>query len=213
MNDEKKTTAWAAMLSQLSPKAKRALRRDDPSLLPETQPPPASDEQEEYRLYRSQLSPKAQNAVDELQAPDGDNGEVLPDKEQARYVLVEQADGEIPQIRLFRSAITLAQRIGQLEGTDMFAVPLLGIPLQFTHGPQRHLLLPDGISALTVPVVKTMEVKVVTAEDALQVSDLQEDFYIGPAVLMEQMAKTPSRSKASKDARNDEDDDDEDEDD
>ncbi len=109
---------------------------------------------------------------------------IAPDPAQFRYILVENPDGEAPRTRLFRSAESLAERLGALDGADLYVVMTWGEPLLVTRGPQRYLRLPGGTHAVTIPRYKGAPVRVVEwslLEDAVA---LEDDGYLGPPALV-----------------------------
>ena len=56
-----------------------------------------------------------------------------------------------------------------------------GVPLRFTVGPQRYLMMPDQNTALSIPLVKGA--KLVRADADLIPLEWQEDGFVGPPYL------------------------------
>jgi hypothetical protein len=188
-NEEKKdkpnkqAQAWEAWRGGLSAEARKTVCPEPQTPLPVEPVAPAGDEVDQYAAFRRNLSPEAREAVDGLVHAEP-TVEERSDQEAVRYCLLECQDGEWPVLRTFKTAEQLARRMGALEGEDMVLVPLFGVPLKFTMGKQRYLYLPDGETAVTVPLVERGPVKVVDASLVGEL-EIQTDGFVGPPALAE----------------------------
>ena len=182
---DKSAQAWQSFLGMLTPSAKCEVQRLEPKS-PLSPAPPVSDftdeETDQYHAFRKTLTGLATGQLDDIAGPDEADEAVEPNEKLARYCLIECPDGDWSMVRMFKTPDGLARRIGQLEGEDMVVWAMFGIPLRITKGPQRYLLLPDGMTALTIPVVVGGPVKEVEA-DLLDQLELQDDGYLGPPEL------------------------------
>ena len=210
---DKSVQAWQQFLSMLTPSTKRAVQEFKPRtpLAPEQPVIIPDEETDSYRAFRSTLSAFASGQLDELTTAPAQEEAVELNEKLARYCLIECPDGDWSMIRMFKSPEGLARRIGQLEGEDTVVWAVFGIPLRITKGPQRYLLLPDGQTALTVPVIEGGPVKQVDA-DLLDSLELQDDGYIGPpelahahAITRQKKSSPPALAKGKKKAKDDDD--------
>jgi hypothetical protein len=205
--EDRSARAWNTWKDTLTEQAGRAVSDASDAADPvvaASRPKRLDDtETESYRDFFDSLTSAGQEAL--AVEPENDTEAVEP--AAVRYCLVEAPDGEWPVQRVFKTAEGLARRLGQLEGQDVVATPYYGIPLRLTKGPQRYLLLPDGQSAIQVPMYPDGPAKVVEA-DLLGELEIQEDNHLGKPEL------TESRTLADKlrGKKYDEDEDEEDED-
>jgi hypothetical protein len=102
-------------------------------------------------------------------------------EEVKRFGCVECDNGEFATLRMFRDADGLAKYLGSVEGEDKIVWCFFGTPLRFTVGPQRYLMLPDGQTALAIPLVPGAKIHRIEAD--LVSSEYQEDGFVGPRYL------------------------------
>lgn len=197
----------------LSPAARKALT------VPRGRETP-DDEAREYAYFRKNLSEPAREALDALSpAEDDKDGEPAePSPSALRYCLVEDPDGDAPCLRLFKNPEALARRLAELDGSDVYVIPFFGVPLRFSTGPQRYLVLPDGVKAMVIPHIKGGACKVFDAD--LLEFETQDNFYLGPDELSDSSgfaekmaAKKNAKAVDAEIVENDADDDDEEDDD
>jgi hypothetical protein len=105
-----------------------------------------------------------------------------PEEEMSRYFAVELPEGQAPRLRAFKSPEALVKHLGSLDEADTFAVPFFGMPLLFTVRPERYLYLPDGETAMALPLRKGGPCTLVTRA-AIDGAEIQDDFYLGPEEL------------------------------
>ncbi len=98
-----------------------------------------------------------------------------------RFGAVVCENGEFAKLIMFRDADALVRYLGEAEGEDKVVWCFHGMPLRFTVGPQRYLMLPDGLTAVSIPVTKGA--KILRVEADLISTDFQEDGFVGPAYL------------------------------
>lgn len=141
------------------------------------------EEHEEFASFRASLSSEAAEQLDYL-VPEAKDAQPDPDAAAACYGLVECENGDWATIKLFKSVQGLGGRLAYLEGQDVVAWAFYGIPMQFTKGPQRFLMMPDGQSALKIPMYVNGPSEIVST-DTLKNFDMQEDGFLGPPQLAE----------------------------
>lgn len=175
-----KKAAYEALLARLPSSAQAAMRHKADPLSPPAAEEPLGDEQVAYAALLDRLPASARDAMRAAKTGDPP-APPAPPAAAARYCLVESPDGEWARLRTFKTAEAAARRLGELEGRDVVVWAFYGVPLQFTRGPQRHVLLPDG-SAVSVPLFAGGPVEVV---DAGTLGDLafEEAGYVGPPEL------------------------------
>ena len=138
-------------------------------------------------LSRAPAKPRADSWWDDLPpslvpgppAPGPDAPPGPPPSEKCCYGLVECPEGELPVLRQFRDAASLARYLGRLDGTDTAVWAFHGVFLPVTKGPRRLVVLPDG-TAVTVPTSQGDEPRAVPDPN----HDRQEDGFLGPPELL-----------------------------
>jgi hypothetical protein len=174
-----------------------------------------NDDVDGFEFVCRDLSPAAREAVSVMVGAEPSTDEIA-DVGMARYCMVEAVDGEWPTLRMFKTAEALAKRIGAMEGEDAVLWVYFGLPLQFTRGPQRYLLLPDGVTAIQVPMYAGGPCRKVSS-DLLSNLETQDDGFVGPpelTVVLEAPGKPIKKDAPSaKIYEEDDDDDDDDEED
>jgi hypothetical protein len=174
-----KNDRWEAFQSKLSIGAATVLKHVDP-LRPVPQLELPGDDLTDFSLWsRDLISPLSLDVMLPTRADDADPEDVPV----YRYCLCESEDGEAMVVRLFRDHESLVRRMGSQEGQDMYLAAFWGIPLQFTKGPQRFLMHPDGSNAIPIPVVEGAAIEFVSIEQVLEKQELQDDGYVGPIEL------------------------------
>lgn len=165
-----KKTAWEVWRDRLPPGT--AARIDAP---------PAAPAATDFDAFAAALSGKAREVIAVVaDGPPPPPAETC--KEAAkRFGAVVSENGEFAQLIMFKDADALAKYLGAAEGDDKVVWCFHGVPLRFTVGPQRYLMLPDGETALAVPV--TVGAKILRVEADLIGTDFQEDGFVGPAYL------------------------------
>lgn len=180
---EKKPRLQDEFLARLTPAARAAIARRGAAAGADPVNP-------DVDRLRARLSGPARRAVGELAGaqapPEADPG-------KPRYGLVEAPDGEWATLRIFPTAEALARRLAALEGRDVVAVAFHGVPVPFTAGPQRYLMLPDGATALQVPSYQGGLVRRVPRDLLADTVELAEDGYLGPP----ELANARGRADAS----------------
>lgn len=143
--------------------------------------PPAAHAATDFDAFVGALGPKAAAAVAAVSdGPPPPPEEVCKEAEK-RFGAVVSESGEFAQLIMFRDADSLAKYLGAAEGDDKVVWCFHGVPLRFTVGPQRYLMMPDGLTAASVPV--TPGAKILRVEADLIGTDFQEDGFVGPAHL------------------------------
>lgn len=218
---DKNAAAWQQFMSMLTPRCKTEVQNTECTSVLSTNTPDDTIEDEEtaqYMAFRATLSAAAAEQLDALFGDSEDDSVEVNDK-LARYCLIECPDGGWSTVRMFKNKEDLARRLGRLEGEDMVVWAMFGVPLRLTKGPQRYLLLPDGMTALTIPIIEGGPVKTIEA-DLLDQIELQDDGYVGPPELAQahtvadedkKHKTTPNKSKQMIEDDYLDDDDDEDE--
>jgi hypothetical protein len=205
--------AWDLWVSALTERSRAHVVHAEPPPLPDPAPPPLDDEESDaYVAFRSGLTAEGREAVD-AGVPDARPPEADIEPGAVRYALIEVPSGEWPVVRVFKSAEGLAGRVGMLEGEDVVVAPFYGVPLSFTKGPQRYLLLPDGQTAIQVPMYQGGPCKLVDAS-LLGNAEVQTDGFLGPPELSESSTVGDMLEKAAHGGvqhPNDDDDDEEEE--
>lgn len=167
MSDKPKKTPWEVWRERLP--AATAARIDAP---------PAAAPATDFDAFVSALPAKARGAV--AAATDGPPPppSEVPRPATERFGCVESENGEFARLIMFKDADALAKYLGAAEGDDKVIWCFYGVPLRFTVGPQRYLMLPDGETAVSVPV--TPGAKILRVEADLVGTDFQEDGFVGP---------------------------------
>ncbi len=178
--DDKKAKQFQAFTSKLTSRAARLMTEDEPVL-----PGGGDDAAYSQRQLEQALTDKALGMLD---AP-------LPGESPEIDEAFEVPDGGWPVMRVYKTADGLAQRLGVLEGEDVAVCLVYGVPLQFTKGPPRYLLLPDHEHAISIPEGKRRGRTQVVDVDLLSKLEMQDDFYIGPPELAEAF-KMPEKLQA-----------------
>ena len=122
---------------------------------------------------RQHLSPAARQTLDGNLPEDESE---LPEGRGLGFCMIECEEGEFPALRIFRTLNGLVERIRSQDGKDIVVWPFLGIPLPFSKGPNRVLLLPSD-KAITISETQT---HVELREEDLEI---QEDGFLGPPEL------------------------------
>ena len=92
------------------------------------------------------------------------------------YCMVEAADGEFADLRLFQTLEGLVHRLTDLEGCDVSVFPFFGTPLPISKGPNRFLLLPNDKA---VAITKQQQHVDLSEEDVT----VEESGFLGPPAL------------------------------
>jgi hypothetical protein len=82
---------------------------------------------------------------------------------------------------MFNDPEALASRLAFLEGQEVAVWPFFGLPMGFTKGPPRHLMLPNG-EAMTIPISDSQAPEIV--QRLFDAADMQEDGFLGPPELV-----------------------------
>lgn len=135
----------------------------------------------DFAAFVSALPAKAQKAVSSVTDGPPPRPEETCKEEAKRFGCVECDNGEFPKMRLFKDAESLAKYLGSVEGQDKAVWCFHGVPMRFTTGPQRYLFMPDGETAMTVPIVPGAKIHRIEAD--LIGTELQEDGFVGPSYL------------------------------
>lgn len=166
-----------------------------------------NDGEQYFKNNFGRLSDFTRNILQEETAAEMPVGEVAPNAAAFGYWIVECVDGEVPKIKGVKSATALAKYLSSAEGKDVYVFPFYGIALPVTQGPQRHLYLPDGVTALTIPT-KGNAVEEIDSDSLRKSVEMQTDYYFGfdemrmSVVFKEDKKSTARQVKA---ARNDDD--------
>jgi hypothetical protein len=136
----------------------------------------------------------------------------LPEAARPAFCMVECAEGQFPVLRLFSTLEGLVERMQSLEGRDVAVWPFWGVPLPFSQGPNRVLILPDD-QAITID--KRQRVVDIDEDDII----LQEDGFLGlpelsiapPSYVKEDEERAAAMQEAAANAAVDDDEDDDDE--
>ncbi len=164
-----KKTAWDVWKDRLPARTVAAI--DGPP------PAPPSD----FSAFVGSMPPSVRAKVSAVTDGPAPPSEETCKEEVKRFGCVESDNGEFSTLRMFKDADALARYLGEVEGQDKVVWCFYGVPLRFTVGPQRYLMMPDQTTALSVPLVKGA--KLVRADADLIDMDWQEDGFVGPAYL------------------------------
>lgn len=201
--EEKKLSRWEKFLEPLTGAAQRALTGQDTS--EEIHTTAKSGDQRQFEKFIEPLTGPARAAI----VYEANRGAEPPaEKSELIYFLVENFDGELGTVRAFKTPEALAQRMGELFGQDAQLIPGRGTILKFTRGPQPALLLQDGKTAVSIPIVPGMPVRKFDADLLGPDVEIQEDWYVGTDALTKSTVQ--ERAKAAKPTEDDDDDFDED---
>jgi len=184
VNDDKdqKATPWAAWMASLSGAAQRALQDKESGPLTCAVAPPDDEElAADYSAFRAALTGRARDGLDALvDFADTDKPEL---NATVGYGVVVCPDGEWPTVTVYKQPEGAAKRIGALDGEDVCVWAFYGVVLPLTQGPQRHLILQDGQTALTVPTYSGAPIRKVNV-DLIADCEPQSDGYLGPDELI-----------------------------
>lgn len=205
---EKALDPTEVFLSRLTPAARAAVRATaEPG-----KPSAVVADEDDFEEFSQQLTPATREVIEgtaALISNDEDIAENVP-----RFCLVESENGEWPRLRICNNAEALVKQMAAVEGKDMTVFPFYGIPLRFSKGPQRYLILPDGETALSIPVVEGAKIQRVEAE--LLGLEVEPNNFVGPPELadpdgveMEGRKKQPNVVPTKPGRHEDEDDEDE----
>jgi hypothetical protein len=138
------------------------------------------DDEQHFKNSFAKLSDFARTIIQEEATAEMVPGDVVPNFASVGYWIVECADGETPKLKNMKTLVALAKYLSSADGKDVYVFPLYGIALPVTKGPQRYLYLPDGATAVTIPVVKNGAVTEVDTEVLRDTVKMQADYYFGP---------------------------------
>ena len=159
--------AWTAFIESLSPQARQQLLEPKPPL------PPIAEENFAFQQLLDGLSPSASAAMAAGKAPLAEPAESFPPPPLVpRYCLVVVPDGERPTLRVAANLKALAHACNRLCNQDVHIFPFLGMPIRFTQGPQRLLVLPDHTLYAFYPQISD-------TVDVFSEVKIQDDWYIG----------------------------------
>lgn len=211
--DEGKPDAFQEIMATLSSRALAGVEHQTRHILtPTAEAPPLDDERDDFEREFSSLSERTQRQFDDDVAASTVEP-IEPDVGAAKYCTIESPDGEFGVLRGFKTPEEVAIHLGKLEGKDTTVHVVYGIPMRFTAGPQRYLMLPDGQQAIMIPTYPGGPTKVVEA-NLLEDLEVQEDGFVGPPELVntpEMPEKEPKKKKGKKQAKYGPDDEDDDE--
>ena len=175
---DKAAQTWEYFLASLPSSVSKALTVGSAPMVMPTDAEVMGDEaSDRYAAFLETLPQTAQEQLRQktpLPPP-----ETRADPRTAQFMMLECPDSSWPVVKTFKSAEAMAKRISELEGTDTVVVPLYGLMMQITKGPQRYLFLPGRKQAIQVPMYKGGPLKSVAA-DLLTSLELQKDGYLGP---------------------------------
>lgn len=169
-------TEWFASLSSVA-KAAAQLPYAPVTGIP-TNNKVISDAEHHFNLNCGKLSNFTRNVLQEEIVSEMPVGEVIPNPTSFGYWIVECVDGEAPKIKNAKTSVALAKYLSSAEGKDVYVFPFYGTALPVTQGPQRYLYLPDGATAVTIPIAKNGRVDEVD-NDLLRDVKMQTDYYFG----------------------------------
>lgn len=200
-----KNEAWDAFMGTLPAQTRERFEKgSNPTLPVDTVATDLDEEEESYDKFINFLPKATREAlIRKNSAPP----EAAVETATARWGIIECPSGEWAQMRLFKSAESLARRITQLEGSDTIVWCFFGLPMSLTKGPQRYLQLPGGTQMIQVPIFEGGPCKIVDA-DLLGSIEIEESGFIGPKELAE--AVMPEDDPEAKAATSGDDDDDDD---
>lgn len=209
---QRQAHAWGVWINRLPPPVRAALSSVETTRVTIVSQRRSADS-DDYGAWRKSLPEIVRDNVDQLV-----HAAELPepaDPSLARFCMVEvDHSGEHwPMLKVFQSARQLAVHLGKLEKEDVSVWPFFGVPLRFTEGPQRYLLLPDGTTAMMIPLAPGGPTPIVDA--GLLATPLKDGNFLGPPELeFMQRVVVESKTKlipAKKKDDDDEEDDDDDE--
>lgn len=137
-----------------------------------------NDDEQNFKNNFVKLSEFARNMIQEETAAEMPVGDVTPNPAAFGYWIVECVDGEVPKIKGVKSPTALAKYLSSAEGKDVYVFPFYGTALPVSQGPQRYLYLPDGVTALTIPV-RGNAVTEIDTELLRKNTEMQSDYYFG----------------------------------
>lgn len=168
---EAKKSGWEVWMERLPKATVDAIAGRD------TQAGPVTD----FAAFVNTLPPQTQKAVALVTDGPPPPPEETCKEAAKRFGCVESNNGDFATVRLFPDAESLVRYLGSVEGHDKVMWCFHGVPLRFTVGPQRYLFMPDGATAMSVPL--TPGLKILRVEADLITADIQEDGFVGPAYL------------------------------
>lgn len=191
-----KQTAWEAWLQRLPADVRARLDNQDgqrvaPPVLPNA-----------YDVWLSGLPEEVARKLSstrDVSAPT-----VEEEKDVMRWGLFESHSGDYPVCRTFATPEELVRYMGSLETQDVAVRPFWGLPLRFTAGPQRYLFLPDGVTALQIPLYAGGPCKRVDA-DLLANLVWQDDGFLGHPSLLESVTDLTEQAGDAEDDDDEED--------
>ena len=166
------------------------------------------DDEQNFKNNFIKLSDFTRSLLQEETTAEMPVGDVAPNPATFGYWIVECVDGEAPKIKGVKSPTALAKYLSSAEGKDVYVFPFYGTALPVTQGPQRYLYLPDGATAITIPIAKNGRVEEVDNEVLRENAKMQSDYYFGSvemrtSVVFKEDKKPAQRS--AKQLRNDDD--------
>lgn len=162
---KKRVDAWVKLMGQLSPQTRCHLEGSATAEKP--------GEDSDFQNFRADLSPATAAIINSIgEVPDGWSESVV----QPRHCLIICPDGGTPVLQQVINPLSLAARLQELDGDDVYAFPFFGIPCPISKEPGRVVLLPDD-TALPFDAEHAPDLE---DEDV----DIQEDFYLGPEELV-----------------------------
>lgn len=177
------TNTWRTFLATLDPKTRNDLEALRQGVSGKSSKILYTREAYEYDKLRAAMPPETQVQFDEL-AEQNSEPEPAQTADGFRYLLLECPDGEWSVIRSYASIEAVAKRMAQLEGTDTVVFPIWGVPLPFTKGLPRYLVLPNGRQAIQIPYKHGGPCQIVPA-DLLEELAIQQDGFLGPEELID----------------------------
>lgn len=130
-----------------------------------------SEDHSAFHQFKDTLDPTSQQATKE----EADKRTDWPQGRKPRHCLIVQKEGEWPALKIFPDLATMLLRLKEMEGKDIVAISILGIPLPFTKAPDRLVMLPDNSAAQ----IRNGHI----IDEIHDEVTLQDDWFLGPVEL------------------------------
>jgi hypothetical protein len=106
--------------------------------------PEAADRTCDTRPRSKSVAPRSRQRKSRANGNEKTDRRTFPPLANAALCLFVAPDGEFPRLEVFADLPQLTARMRELEGQDVVALPMYGVPLPITRGPHRFFYLPNG---------------------------------------------------------------------
>lgn len=200
-SEDRQAEVWKSFCGLLTARGQALLNNETRSPLLSI-PDPVNDEDDAFVLFEADLRPETREKMASFATEEVEEVDVSG----AKYCLIECRDGEWPTLNGYKTPQSMAKRISDLEGEDIVVFAVMGVPMPITKGPQRYVFLPDGKTAMAVPVHAGGPSRMVDASLLSNLS-LEDEGFLGPPQLARDRIVKPQPAKARRGPIGDDDDD------